>query len=90
MAASTYLQAVEHGFINYDDPLYVSEYNHAGAGLTQKGIWWALTVFHATNWHPTIRDEPHRARNNPASSEAHYNLGTAMREKEDPSAARQK
>ncbi len=52
IVAATYFQVVGHGFINYDDPLYVTENNHVSAGLTLKGIWWALTAFQAANWHP--------------------------------------
>lgn len=52
IVAGTYLQATGHGFINYDDPLYVTENNHVSAGLTLKGVMWAFTTFHAANWHP--------------------------------------
>ena len=39
-------------FINYDDPDYVTENPMVRAGLTFKGIIWALTHFHTGNWHP--------------------------------------
>jgi protein O-mannosyl-transferase len=52
MVAGAYLKTAGNGFINYDDPLYVTENNHVSAGLTQKGVLWALTAFHAANWHP--------------------------------------
>jgi tetratricopeptide (TPR) repeat protein len=40
------------GFINYDDPAYVSANPHVQAGLTADGIGWALTTGQASNWHP--------------------------------------
>lgn len=40
------------GFINYDDPTYVSANPHVMAGLTWRGAAWAFTTGHASNWHP--------------------------------------
>jgi Flp pilus assembly protein TadD len=40
------------GFINYDDPDYVTDNANVQAGLTVKGALWALTTTHAGNWHP--------------------------------------
>ena len=40
------------GFINFDDPQYVSENIHVQHGITLKGIRWAFTTGHAGNWHP--------------------------------------
>ena len=40
------------GFINYDDPAYVTANPDVQAGLTWHGIVWALTTGHASNWHP--------------------------------------
>ena len=45
-------QVQHHDFINYDDPLYVTENPHIRDGLTWKGISWAFTAVHACNWHP--------------------------------------
>lgn len=39
-------------FVNFDDDEYVYENDHVRAGLTIQGIAWALTAFHASNWHP--------------------------------------
>jgi protein O-mannosyl-transferase len=39
-------------FVNYDDPIYVTENPHVQAGLTLHGIRWALTTSAAANWHP--------------------------------------
>jgi hypothetical protein len=41
-----------HEFVNFDDDEYVYENDHVRAGLTIQGIAWALTAFHASNWHP--------------------------------------
>lgn len=39
-------------FVAFDDPLYVTENSKTQDGLTYKGIAWAFTTFHASNWHP--------------------------------------
>jgi len=39
-------------FINYDDPLYVTENSMVQRGLTWSGITWAFTDIAAFNWHP--------------------------------------
>ena len=45
-------QVNHHDFVSYDDTLYVTENSHIQSGLTLKGIEWAFTTGHATNWHP--------------------------------------
>jgi Flp pilus assembly protein TadD len=52
MAFALYLPAVRHGFIVYDDPLYVTENRHVLAGLTLEGLRWSLTATEGGNWHP--------------------------------------
>ena len=47
-----YLPVLHNGFINYDDPLYVTDNLHVRDGLTLAGLRWALTAFAASNWHP--------------------------------------
>jgi protein O-mannosyl-transferase len=41
-------------FVNYDDPVYVTENPHVQAGLTRAGISWAFGELHGeqTYWHP--------------------------------------
>ncbi len=39
-------------FINYDDPLYVTENIHIRHGITTEAIRWAFTTGCAANWHP--------------------------------------
>jgi protein O-mannosyl-transferase len=45
-------QTVGHEFINYDDQQYVYENPQVEGGLTLRGIAWAFTTSHASNWHP--------------------------------------
>jgi protein O-mannosyl-transferase len=40
-----------HEFLNYDDPLYVTQNEHVQKGLTFDGIGWAFRSFDF-NWHP--------------------------------------
>ncbi len=47
-----YGQAATFDFINFDDGLYVSANDRVQAGLTLPSLRWALTTFHAANWHP--------------------------------------
>jgi tetratricopeptide (TPR) repeat protein len=49
---SLFGRACSNGFVNYDDPDYVTENAHVQAGLSLEGFWWALTSFEASNWHP--------------------------------------
>ena len=45
-------QTLGHDFVNYDDPIYVSENPAVHAGLNWSGIIWAFTHVHSHNWHP--------------------------------------
>jgi Flp pilus assembly protein TadD len=45
-------QVATHAFLIYDDPDYVSRNPQVKSGLTLRGIRWAFTTFHASNWHP--------------------------------------
>src|SRR5262249_17744550 len=47
-----YAQVIGHQFITLDDPTYIQENPMVNRGLTGAGLAWALTTFHATNWHP--------------------------------------
>ncbi|HVG10043.1 MAG TPA: tetratricopeptide repeat protein [Thermoanaerobaculia bacterium] len=48
----TYLPVLTHGFIRFDDPVYVTSNPWVKAGLTWEGIAWAFTANVASNWHP--------------------------------------
>jgi Flp pilus assembly protein TadD len=41
-----------NGFVDYDDPDYITTNPHVTAGLTPAGAAWALTATAADNWHP--------------------------------------
>src|SRR4051812_36694193 len=47
-----YLPLVRNGFVPCDDPQYLLENSHVGAGLTWSGAAWAFTSGYAANWHP--------------------------------------
>jgi len=47
-----YWQVLNSDFVNYDDPMYVTENEHVQAGLTWKGVVWAFSGGYASNWHP--------------------------------------
>ena len=47
-----YWQVHSHSFIDFDDPLYVTENPNVRAGLTWQGMKWAFAASHAYNWHP--------------------------------------
>lgn len=52
LVLAIYAQVRTHQFINYDDPLYVSNNPDVLSGLTAAGIRWAFTSIHAAYWHP--------------------------------------
>ncbi len=41
-----------HGFVNFDDGLYVSGNRHVQQGLTWRGFLWTWQANVASNWHP--------------------------------------
>ena len=47
-----YGQVVHHPFVDYDDPLYVTNNPNVQDGLSTSAILWAFTSSHAANWHP--------------------------------------
>jgi len=47
-----YRPALTHGFVNFDDGLYVTHNRHVQAGLTWEGFVWAWQANVASNWHP--------------------------------------
>ena len=49
---AVYWQVRNYSFVNYDDPLYVTENRYVQDGLTLKSIAWAFTTGHMSNWHP--------------------------------------
>jgi tetratricopeptide (TPR) repeat protein len=52
LAFLTFLPALGHHFLVYDDDQYVTANPDVRAGLTVAGVRWAFTSGHAANWHP--------------------------------------
>jgi tetratricopeptide (TPR) repeat protein len=52
VTAVAFYPALGCGFVNYDDPDYVTENPHVRAGLSGAGARWALASFECSNWHP--------------------------------------
>lgn len=47
-----FLPVGRFGFVNYDDPSYITENPVVKNGLTGAGVMWAFAGFHVANWHP--------------------------------------
>ncbi|HWX15260.1 MAG TPA: tetratricopeptide repeat protein [Chthoniobacterales bacterium] len=52
MTFGIYAQVIGHQFITLDDDSYIRENPMVNCGVTLAGLAWALTTFHAANWHP--------------------------------------
>jgi len=52
LAGWLYAPVGSFGFVSFDDPVYVSENEAVGQGLTQESVTWALTADFTANWHP--------------------------------------
>src|SRR6266478_4176797 len=50
--AGVFLPCIQNGFVNYDDPMYVTSNPHVQRGLSREGIRWALGSGYASNWQP--------------------------------------
>jgi len=47
-----YYPTLQNGFVNYDDPEYVTSNAHVLQGPTLHNLAWAFTTTAAANWHP--------------------------------------
>jgi protein O-mannosyl-transferase len=47
-----FAQTLQHGFVNFDDDLYVYANRHVMRGLAPDAVAWAFTHTYAVNWHP--------------------------------------
>jgi hypothetical protein len=47
-----YSPALQNGFVQFDDPAYVTANAHVQQGLTWPNVAWAFTSFDEANWHP--------------------------------------
>ena len=45
-------RTVDHEFVDYDDPSYVTAEPNVTRGLSWPGVVWAFTRTHSGNWHP--------------------------------------
>jgi Flp pilus assembly protein TadD len=52
VTVAVYSPVLRHGFVEWDDPFYVTENPHVRAGLTASGVAWAFTSTQLANWHP--------------------------------------
>ena len=52
LVAAVYWQVAGFGFVNFDDPRYVTQNPQVQAGLTWHGLVWAFSGFHVANWSP--------------------------------------
>jgi tetratricopeptide (TPR) repeat protein len=52
LTAYVYAGSAANGFINFDDPEYVSKNPVVQQGVTWRGIRWALGATEQANWHP--------------------------------------
>jgi Flp pilus assembly protein TadD len=49
---AAYAPVRHNGFVDLDDPGYITDNPHVAAGITPDGVAWAFTTGHAANWHP--------------------------------------
>ena len=49
---AVYWPAVYNGFVNFDDPDYITGNPRVLSGLTVENVRWAFTSYHSSNWHP--------------------------------------
>ena len=47
-----YNPVIRNGFINFDDPHYITHNPHVTTGLTWDNICWSFSSFYQANWHP--------------------------------------
>jgi protein O-mannosyl-transferase len=47
-----YQRSLHNGFVNYDDPDYITDNAHVLQGLTWNNVRWAFTATSSYNWHP--------------------------------------
>jgi len=52
LTLAVYWQVAGFDFINFDDPVYLTENPHLRSGLSAESLSWAFTSVYAANWHP--------------------------------------
>src|ERR1700688_822503 len=48
----TFFPAIQNGFVDFDDPLYILENPHVQSGFDWQGVKWAFATGRGANWHP--------------------------------------
>src|SRR3954470_13389465 len=54
MTVAAYASVLDCEFVNYDDDVYVTQNPYLRTGLSWQGLWWGLTSFYFSNWHPLV------------------------------------
>jgi len=49
---AVFAPSLDHGWLNYDDDVYVTANPQLASGLTREGVRWAFTTLHGSNWFP--------------------------------------
>ncbi|MGB7156903.1 MAG: tetratricopeptide repeat protein [Tepidisphaeraceae bacterium] len=49
-----YLPTLGYDFVNYDDPVFISDNPQVRAGLTREGFIWAFKINGLSQWHPLV------------------------------------
>jgi tetratricopeptide (TPR) repeat protein len=52
LVAVAFVPVLKNGFVNYDDPMYVTRNPHVDHGLSWEGFRWAFETTEGANWHP--------------------------------------
>lgn len=52
LAVVIYSPVRHFGYVNFDDPRYISQFPRVQHGLTWDNVRWALTTTYFSNWHP--------------------------------------
>lgn len=52
ITCAVYWQVGEHGFLTYDDDMYVTQNLHVLTGMTSTNTAWAFSSAYSGNWHP--------------------------------------
>ncbi len=45
---------LKSGFVNFDDPIYVTGNDHVRSGISPQTVSWSFQTFYESNWHPLV------------------------------------
>jgi len=63
ISAAAYSHSLFNGFINFDDPIYITENTHVRSGLTSETLRWAFTTNAVWQYSTALRGSFSRKRN---------------------------